>query len=70
MYYVNLALKLVMCLNKLENVYLGILIDVLVEVSGTQLFFHWIRLKIFVHKHTCNTTLYVHHLLRYQRRGI
>ena len=44
----NVALKLVMHHNKRENV---VLIDKLVEASGTQLFFHWIGLKKLVQEH-------------------
>ena len=50
----KLALKLLMHHNKLKNVNLGVLIDNLVEVLGTQ--FHWTRLKKFVQKH--NIMLY------------
>ena len=41
----NLALKLVVRHYELENVNHGVLIDILVEVLGAQILFHWIRLK-------------------------
>ena len=47
----NLAFTLVLLHVELESVKHGVLRDVLVEVSGTQIFFHWIRLKNLAHKH-------------------
>ena len=41
----NLALKLVVLHVELENVKHGVLHDALVEVSETQILFHWIGLK-------------------------
>ena len=41
----NLALKLVIRHDELENVNHGVLCAALVEVSGTQIIFHWIGLK-------------------------
>ena len=40
-----LALKSVVRHDELENVKRGILRDAIVEVSGTQILFHWIGLK-------------------------
>ena len=41
----NQALKLVVLNVEVESVKHGVLLDALVEVSGTQLIFHWISLK-------------------------
>ena len=47
----NLALKLVVLHVDLESVKHEVLCDALVEVSGTHILFHWIRLKNFAYKH-------------------
>ena len=47
----NFALKLVVLHVELENVKHGVLHDALVEVSETQILFHWIRLKKLARKH-------------------
>ena len=54
-----------MCHDKLKNVNHGVLLDVLVEVSGTQFLFHWIGCKnlAYIWRYT---SLYMHYLLRYQ----
>ena len=57
----NLALKLVVLHVELENVKHGVLRDALVEVSETQILFHWIGLKSW----TINlwiSTLFVHYI--------
>ena len=41
----NVALKLVVLHVELKSVKHGVLRDALVEVSGTQILFHWIGLK-------------------------
>ena len=47
----NLTFKLVMQHDELKNVNHVVLHGALVEVSGTQILFHWIGLKKFVQKH-------------------
>ena len=47
----NLALKLMMSHDELEKVKHGVLLDALLEVWGTRILFHSIRLKKFVYKH-------------------
>ena len=47
----NLPLKLAMQNDKLKNVNHVVLRGALVEVSGTQILFHWIGLKYLVQKH-------------------
>ena len=46
----NLALKLVVLHGEFESVKDGFLRDALVEVSGTQILFHWIGLKKLSYK--------------------
>ena len=46
----NLALKLVVLHVELENVKHGVLRDALVEVSETQILFHWIGLEKLAYK--------------------
>ena len=62
----TLALKLMMRHDELKNVKHGVLRGALVEVWGTQILFHSIRLKKKVFINMCNTNLYVHYLPRYQ----
>ena len=45
-----MALKFVIRHNEVENVNHGVLRDALVEVSGTQILFHWIGLKKLAYK--------------------
>ena len=47
----NLALKLVVRHYEFENVKHGVLREALVEVSGTQILFHWIGLKKLASKY-------------------
>ena len=47
----NVALKLVVLHVELKSVKHGVLRDALVEVSGTQILFHWIGLKKLACKH-------------------
>ena len=54
-----------MRLDEFENVQHGVPRDALVDVWGTQILFHSIRLKKMV-INMWNTTLYVHYLPRYQ----
>ena len=46
-----MALKSVVRHDVLENVKQGVLRDTLVEVSGTEILFHWIGLKKLAYKH-------------------
>ena len=48
---INLALQLVVRHDELENLKHGVLRDALVEVSVTQILFHWIGLKKLANKH-------------------
>ena len=66
----NLAFKLVVLHVELENVKHGVLLDVLVEVSETQLLFHWIGIKKLVYKiNMWSTTLLVNYTPKYQGGG-
>ena len=56
----NLALKLVIRHDELENVNQGVLRDALVDILETQILFHWIGLKKLAYN-------IVHYHLRYQR---
>ena len=47
----NLALQLVVLHVELKNLKHGVVRDVLVEVSETQILFHWIGLKKLAYKH-------------------
>ena len=47
----DLALKFVMLHVELENVKHGVLRGALVEVSETQILFHWVGLKNLAYKH-------------------
>ena len=53
------ALKLAIRHDELENVN-RVLLDALVEVSGTQILFHWIGLKKLPSIHMRNMALFEH----------
>ena len=56
----NLASKLVIRHDELENTNHEVLRDALVEVSGTQILFHWIGFKKLAYKQLKHGALFVH----------
>ena len=65
-----LALKSVVRHDELENVKRGILRDAIVEVSGTQILFHWIGLKKWTCElQPCLCIISWDYILRYQGGG-